>query len=253
MLWPELEPLDRFRAAADVGFRSVEMLFPHELDAQELARVLSQLGLEMVVFDPAAGDWKNGERGLMSLPGREDEFLGTVLAALELAARIGTKHLNILAGTPSASLPPDEVERTLLNNLKRAADLCAREEITVLIENINHVDMPGYRIGTVAEAARIVEAANSHNVRLQLDQYHATMAGEDPIAVLATHLPRVAHVQVADVPGRHQPGTGKAPIIAFLDDLDRAGFDGYVGLEYRPLGATRDSLRWMDRFRLGAD
>lgn len=253
MLWPELDPLDRFRAAADAGFCDVEMLFPHELDVHQLERLLSQLQLQMVIFDPAAGDWKNGERGLMCLPGREEEFESTVRAAVELARRLGTRNLNILAGVPDASSPAGMVDGTISLNLARAADLCAEAGITVLVENINRVDIPGYRIGTVAEAAAIVEAANHPNVRLQLDQYHASMANEDPVVAFRTHLAHVRHVQIADAPGRHEPGTGTAPIPEFLAELDGAGYLGYVGLEYRPLGSTAASLGWMARYAVAGN
>jgi hydroxypyruvate isomerase len=244
MLWTELDPYDRFRAAADAGFRDVEMLFPHELDPVRLERLLSQLGLQMVLFDPAAGDWAGGERGLMCLPGREAEFLLALRSALELAHRLGTKKINALAGIAPASSPPEATERTAMSNLRQAAELAEKEGIELLVENINDTDVPGYWISTVDKAARIVETTGIPNVRLQLDQYHATMAGEDAVDCLRQHMRLIGHVQIADVPGRHQPGTGKAPIGRFLDELDKSDYQGHVGLEYRPLGSTAESLDW---------
>jgi hydroxypyruvate isomerase len=244
MLWTELDPYDRFRAAAAAGFHDVEMLFPHELDPDKLALLLSQLELQMVLFDPAAGDWAAGERGMMCLPGREDEFRSTIHSALGLACRLRTTKVNILAGIPASSVPSDVTTRTALENLRRAAELAAKDGIEVLVENINTTDVPGYWISTADKAAGMVAMAGLPNVKLQLDQYHAGMAGEDAIEFLRKHFALISHVQIADIPGRHQPGTGKAPIARFLEELDRGGYTGSVGLEYKPLGSTEESLAW---------
>jgi hydroxypyruvate isomerase len=245
MLWQELGPYERITAASAAGFRYVEMLFPHELDADQLQGILERSGVEMVAFDPAAGDWKAGDRGLLALPGREMEFLHGVREAIRLARRLGTNRLNTLVGIPPPGVSDAEARSTVIANLTMAAPLAADAGITLLVEAINNVDVPGYWAGTVARAVELVEAVHHPHVRLQLDQYHAGMAGEDAIQCLHAHLPLIAHVQIADVPGRHEPGTGTQPIEEFLDDLDRVGYDGFVGLEYRPLADTRSSLRWL--------
>jgi hydroxypyruvate isomerase len=245
MLWPDLEPFQRFDAAAAVGFAQVELLFPHELDADRLAITLENLDLEMVGFDPYPGDWAGGERGLLALPGREQEFFDGVRDAIALANRIGTTRLNTLVGVPPASVGDDQARETVLANLNRVAPLAQEAGVTLLVEAINNVDIPGYWAGTVTVAAGLVETVNHPNVRLQLDQYHAAMAGEDAIECLRTYFPLVAHVQIADAPGRHEPGTGVQPIAAFLRELDDLGYDGFVGLEYRPLVDTASSLAWM--------
>jgi hydroxypyruvate isomerase len=247
MLWPELPVLERFRAAAQAGFRRVEILFVHELDPSAVERALRELGLELILFDPRPGDWGKGERGLLSLPGRESEFLETVREAIAAAQRFGTRRLNALAGIPPAGVPREEARRVAVANLRAAAPLLAKAGVTLLVENINTTDMPGYFASTPDAAADLVESAGSPNVRLQLDQYHAGMMGEDPRSALRRHFPRIAHVQIADVPGRHQPGTGKQPIPAFLSDLDELGYAGSVGLEYRPEGTTDQSLTWLPR------
>src|SRR6266850_956762 len=203
MLWPELDVYDKFRAAAEAGFRRVEILFVHALDPARVERELREHRLELVLFDPAPGDWAKGERGLLSLPGREQEFLATLLV--------------------------------------QAAGL------TLLVEAINSIDMPGYFADTVEKAAALVEAAGSTAVRLQLDQYHVGMAGADARAALRRYAPLVAHVQIADVPGRNQPGTGSQPIREFLEDLDRIGYRESVGLEYRPRGRMDEALAWLPR------
>jgi hydroxypyruvate isomerase len=221
------------------------MLFPHELDATKLERTLSLLGLEMVLFDPAAGDWKGGERGLMCLPDREDEFLESVRSALVLARRLGTRNINILAGIPDASTRDEVTQETLLRNLRQSAELAAERGVAVLVENINQVDVPGYSINTVDKAVSIIKAAGHSNIGLQLDQYHASMSGEDPVEALRENFGLIAHVQIADTPGRHEPGTGSAPIQRFLAELDEAAYAGFVGLEYRPLGSTDEGLGWI--------
>jgi hydroxypyruvate isomerase len=249
MLWQELDPYDRFAAASAAGFTHVEMLFPHELDADRLEGTLNRLDLEMVSFDPWPGNWADGERGLLTLPGREMEFLHGVREAIKLAGRIGTTRLNTLVGIPPAGVSNAQARETAIANLTMAAPLASDAGVTLLVEGINNVDFPGYWAGTVAAAVALVEAVDHPNVRLQLDQYHAGMAGEDAIECLHAHLPLVAHVQIADVPGRHEPGTGSQPIEQFLDDLDRVGYEGYVGLEYRPLTDTLTSLRWLKAYR----
>jgi hydroxypyruvate isomerase len=251
MLWQERPVLERFHAAADAGFGRVEILFVHELDPAGVERSLRELDLELVLFDPRPGDWAKGERGLLSLPGREAEFLETVREAIAAAQRFGTRRLNALAGIPPSGVPREEARRTAVANLRAAAPLVTKAGITLLVEAINTVDMPGYFASTADIAADLVQAAESPSVRLQLDQYHVGMMGDDPRAVLRRHFPLVAHVQIADVPGRHQPGTGQQPIAAFLRDLDDLGYTGSVGLEYRPQGPTDESLGWLPRSSRG--
>ncbi len=251
MLWQELDPYERFHAAAEAGFHAVEMLFPYELDADRLEHTLSELDLRMVLFDPAPGDWASGERGLLCVPGREAEFLETVHDAARLASRLGTKQLNALVGIVPPNVSREEARETAVRNLRAAAPIVEAVSAKLLVEPINNVDIPGYFAGTVALAAELVHEARSESVRLLFDQYHVGMSGDDPLARLVEYQPIVAHVQIADVPGRHQPGTGSQPIAAFLDALDRVGYQGYVGLEYRPQGSTLESLAWLPRERRG--
>jgi hydroxypyruvate isomerase len=197
------------------------------------------------VFDPAPGDWSAGERGLLSLPGREDEFLQSVDEALRLASRLHTTRLNALVGVPRDGVSDEVARITATANLQLVAPWAGESGVTLLVEAINSIDMPGYWANTVGRAADLVRTVNHPNVRLQLDQYHAAMAGDDAIASLHAYLPLIAHVQIADVPGRHEPGTGSQPIEALLDELDRVGYTGFVGLEYRPLTDTATSLEWL--------
>ena len=247
LLWPALDVYDRFRAAAEAGFRRVEILFVHALDPARVEQLLREHALELVLFDPAAGDWAAGERGLLAVPGREQEFLATVRAAVAAARRFGTRRLNALVGIPPAGTSPEAAHQTAVANLRAAAPLVAEIGATLLVEAINSIDMPGYFADTVDRAAALVNDAGTPTVRLQLDQYHAGMMGTDPVAALRKYAPLVAHAQIADIPGRNQPGTGTQPIAAFLAALDELGYQGSVGLEYKPRGSMDDALAWLPR------
>ncbi|HEV7665662.1 MAG TPA: TIM barrel protein [Chloroflexota bacterium] len=251
MLWPALDVYDRFGAAAAAGFSRVEILFVHALDHDRVARLLAEHGLELVLFDPYPGEWDKGERGLLSLPGREAEFLSSIDDALAAALRFGTRRLNAIAGVLPPGVDRADAERTAVANLKVAAPRAEEAGVFLLVENINPTDMPGYVADTAARAATIVQAVNHPSVRLQLDQYHVGMVGGDARQAFATYRTLIEHVQIADVPGRHEPGTGQQPIAAFLEDLDAAGYQGSVGLEYRPSGDTDSALAWLPRDRRG--
>ncbi|GAC1336835.1 MAG: hydroxypyruvate isomerase family protein [Myxococcales bacterium] len=250
-LWPELDVYDRFAAAAQAGFRRVETLFVHALDPARVERALADHGLSLVLFDPAPGDWAKGERGLLCVPGREAEFLETVRAAAAAAKRFGTPRVNVLCGVVPEGVSRGEARETALANLRSAARLAAAARVGLLIENINTVDMPGYYAPTPEIAVELIDAVGLSGVRLQLDQYHVAMMGGDAREALRRHFALVDHVQIADVPGRNQPGTGSQPIAGFLDDLDRLGYAGSVGLEYKPRGTMDEALAWLPRDRRG--
>jgi hydroxypyruvate isomerase len=250
-LWPDRPVIERVAAAARAGFRRAEILFVHDQDPAALERALRDHGLSLDLFDPRPGDWSKGERGLLSVPGREAEFADSVREAIENARRFGTRKINALAGIPPPGTPHERAFETAVANLSAAAPLVEAAGLQILVEAINNVDMPGYFASTVDLAALIVQAADSPVVRLQLDQYHVGMAGHDARAALRRYQPLVAHVQIADVPGRHEPGTGGQPIAAFLADLDALGYPGCVGLEYRPLADTDAGLSWLPQSARG--
>jgi hydroxypyruvate isomerase len=247
MLWPELDVYDRFRAAAEAGFTRVEILFVHTLDIGRIQQLLQDNHLELLLFDPAPGDWEAGERGLACNPGRESEFQRTVDEALDTAGRLGVQRLNALTGIPVPGVTPEVAHATLVENFRRAAPRADSVGVKLLVENINTTDFPGYYVSSVERAAQIVREVDHPSVRVQLDQYHVGMVGGDARAALREHLDLVEHVQIADVPGRHQPGTGQQPIREFLADLDALGYKGAVGLEYRPSGPTEAALDWLPR------
>jgi hydroxypyruvate isomerase len=245
MLWPELDIYDRLPAAAQAGFSRIEILFIHELDHDRLEGLLRKHSLELVLFDPDPGNWQAGERGTLCVPGREAEFMQSIEAALSAAQRLGTRRLNCICGIVPPGVSREEAQRTALANLQKAAPLAERAGVYLLIENINGTDMPGYLAQTAEQAVELVRRADHPHVRLQLDQYHVGMVGGDAREELRRHLSLVEHVQIADVPGRHEPGTGQEPIAEFLALLDELGYDGAVGLEYRPLESTDRALAWL--------
>ena len=251
MLWPELDVYDRFRAAAEAGFSRVEILFVHVLDRERVARLVKDLKLELVLFDPAPGDWEAGERGLGCLPGRQDEFRRSVADAISTATRFGTARLNALVGIQPPGVSDAQASTTLVENLRDVAGPAAQAGIKLLVENINTTDMPGYFVSTVERAAQIVNAVDRPNVRVQLDQYHVGMMGGNAAELFRKYADLVEHVQIADVPGRHEPGTGQQPIQSFLNELDALGYSGAVGLEYRPSADTENALAWLPRERRG--
>lgn len=247
MLWPELDMYDRLPAAADAGFSRIEVLFVHALDQDRLARLLKDLKLQLVLFDPAPGDWEGGERGLAGKPDRRDEFQRTIRDALETAQRLGVGRLNVLTGIPDPGQDQTVTHRSIVDNLTWASSVAERTGVKLLVENLNTTDFPGIYVSTVERAAQVVNDVNQPNVRVQFDQYHVGMMGGDARAEFRKYRGLVEHVQIADVPGRHQPGTGQQPIRGFLEDLDSLGYDGAVGLEYRPSGPTETALEWLPR------
>ena len=247
MLWPELDVYDRFGAAAAAGFTRVETLFVHTLDVARVKARLVEYGLELVLFDPYPGDWDAGERGLLGLPGREAEFLDAVLGGIRHAELLGTRRLNVLAGIRPAHVSPAAAFDTAVTNLRAAAPRAEAAGVSLLIENLNPIDFPGYLADSAERAAALVSAVAHPSVRLQLDQYHVGMTGGDAPAAARQYAALLGHVQIADVPGRHEPGTGTQPIAAFLSALDESGYEGQVGLEYRPATTTQAALEWLPR------
>src|SRR5258708_37916811 len=207
MLWTELDPIDRFAAAARNGFRHVEMLFPHELDEARLVATLREHQLEMVLFDPAPGNCAGGEGGILCLPGREDAFMGTVQDAIGLAKRLGTKRLNALAGIVPAGISRETATEVAVNNIRAAVPLIEKAGLTLMVESINGVDMPAYLLDTVDEAADLGGAAGSASGRLQLAQHHVATSAGRGTEVLPQYPPRIRHSPSHDRPAPHHPAT----------------------------------------------
>lgn len=237
---------ERFARAAAAGFTGVEYLFPYEYPPEQLAVSLRSAGLEQVLFNLPAGDWGAGERGIACQPGREAEFREGVELALTYAQALSCRRLHCLAGLRPEGVDEDEIRRTYVANIRLAADRYAAAGIQLLIEPINsRVDMPGYWLDTPAKAFDLLGEIGRPNVAVQFDIYHAQVMAGDLARTIEANLDRIGHVQVADNPGRHEPGTGEINYPYLFALLDRLGYDGWVGCEYKPMAATESGLSWM--------
>ena len=245
MLFCEAPFLERFAHAARAGFAAVECQFPYEAPAGEIRARLDDLGLAMVLHNLPAGDWAAGDRGIACLPGRVDEFRAGVPRAIAYAHALGVAQVNCLAGIAPPGADADLLRRTLVDNLRFAARAFAADGLRLLVEPTNTVDMPGFLVNRTAQAVALLDEVGEANVFVQYDAYHMHRMEGALDATLARFLPRIAHVQVADHPGRHEPGTGEIPFDALFGALARLGYDGWIGCEYRPAGRTEDGLGWL--------
>lgn len=244
-LFAERPLFDRFAAARAAGFSAAEMLFPYEHEAEALAERLAESGLELVLFNLHPGDWAAGERGVAALPGRREDFRASVDQALAYAETLDVRRLHALAGLA----PADDARAgaAYRDALAFACDRAGPRGIDILIEPINGRDMPGYHLGCFERAAEIIAALGRPNLKLQFDVYHRQILRGDVIRGLEEFMPLIGHVQIASAPGRNEPGTGELDDFAVLAALDRLGYEGFVGCEYRPLGRTEDGFGWMER------
>lgn len=247
MLFTEAPLLERFDLAAQAGFTGVEMQFPYGHPVAAIAERREAAQLDMVMFNLPAGDFAAGERGIACLPGREDEFRQGVEQALDYARVLGVRQLNCLAGIA----PPSghrAVRETLLANLHHAAQRLAEHGITLLIEALNTFEFPGFYISRTRQALELMAEVGLPNVKLQYDLYHMQLMEGNLAATLARHLPRIGHIQIANPPGRHEPGEGELNFDFLLEHLDRLGYAGWVGCEYRPSKGSAASLDWARRW-----
>jgi hydroxypyruvate isomerase len=245
MLFNDVPFVERFGRAAAAGFRAVEFLFAHNVDQAAVARELERHRLHLVLFDPEAGDFPAGDRGYLCDPARRDHLLRTVEDAIATARRLGCRRLNVLAGNRVDGVPDAEMRRTMVENLRQAAPLARAAGITLLIEALNTWESPRYFLDRSRLGLEIVREVGEPNVRFQYDCYHMQRMEGQLIETLTGSVEWIGHVQVADVPGRHEPGTGEINYPSVLGALEAAGYGGYVGLEYRPSGKTEDSLAWL--------
>lgn len=249
MMFQEVGFLDRFEAAAAAGFDGIEFLFPYEHPASAIAERLQAHGLTQALFNMPPGNWAGGERGLASLPGREEEFAKGVETAVAYAKELGCATLHCMAG-----LLPDPAERPVrerlyIENVRHAARACAAAGIALVLEPINSRDMPGYFLAYQDEGRRLIEAVGEPNLKLQLDLYHCQIMEGDLAHHIRRYLPITGHVQVAGVPERHEPSQGEVNYPYLFDLLDELGYAGWVGCEYRPKGRTEDGLAWFQPYR----
>lgn len=245
MLFTEHPFLERFAQARQAGFDAVEFLFPYEYDTAAIAVALRDNELTQILFNLPAGDFAVGDRGMANDPRRVDEFRAGVHRALLIAAEIGSGRLNCLAGLRLSDVPMEIQEETLIENLRYAADAAAAAGVLQVVEPLNAFDAPGYFISTPDAGFAIVERADHPNLKLQYDVYHSQRMVGNLAATIADRIDLIGHVQIADSPDRHEPGTGEINYPFVFAALDRAGYDGWVSLEYRPQTTTLNSLQWL--------
>ena len=252
MLFNEVAFLDRFAAAAEAGFAGVEYLFPYGYPKDALTERLRAHGLVQVMHNLPAGDWDAGERGIACHPDRAGEFQDGVETAIDYATALGCERLNCLAGIAPAGVDAEKLRETFVANLGFAASALANAGMTLLTEPINTRDVPGFYLCHTAQALSIIDEVGAPNLRLQYDVYHMQIMEGDLAATIERNLSRIGHIQIADTPGRHEPGSGEINYRFLFGHLDRLGYDGWIGCEYKPAAGTAEGLGWVRRYRRGA-
>lgn len=247
MLFNEVPFLDRFERAAKAGFTAVEFLFPYAYPAAELKARLQGNGLQLVLHNLPPGDWDGGERGIGCHPDRVAEFRAGVARGIDYATALGAPQLNCLAGKAPAGVDAATLRRTFVDNLRFAAGEFRRAGLKLLIEPINYYDIPGFWLNTTAQAISVLDEVGADNAFVQYDIYHAQRMEGELAATVQKHLARIAHMQLADNPGRHEPGTGEINYAFLFAHLDRIGYGGWIGCEYKPEGLTEAGLGWRQR------
>jgi hydroxypyruvate isomerase len=245
LLFPQLPFLERFAAAAKAGFRYVEYQFPYGFgSAREVAERARAAGVEVVLHNIAGGDFAKGDRGIACLPGRVSEFREGVEQAVEYAQAAGCPRLNTLAGIAPAGVPREKLKETLVENLRYAAGRLQAAGLTLLTEPCNTRTIPGFFLNRSSESIELIDAAGAGNLLLQYDIFHMQIVEGDLAKTIERLLPRIGHMQLADVPDRHEPGTGEINYGWLLARIDRLGYQGWVGCEYIPKGDTVQGLSW---------
>jgi hydroxypyruvate isomerase len=248
-LFTDLPLLDRFAAARKSGFTGVEYMSPYEETKSDLIARLRDNGLTQVLHNLPVGDWAAGERGIAILPGRVEEFRRGVAKAIDYASALGCGQVNCLVGVAPKGADAKELHRTLVANLAFAAGELAKAKIKLLIEPCNTRDIPGFFLTRTDQALRLIDEVGSDNLFVQYDIYHAQVMEGDLARTVEANLPRIAHIQLADNPGRHEPGTGEINYPFLFGHLDKIGYAGWIGCEYRPLTTVDAGLGWMKAYR----
>jgi hydroxypyruvate isomerase len=232
MLFTSHDFLDRFEAAANAGFSAVEYLFPYDYPPEEIASRLEKHNLKQVLFNLPAGDWNAGERGITCSPSRTEEFKRGVDDAIKYAKALNCNQVNCLAGIAEEGLSANILRSTFVSNLRYAAERLEREGLTLLIESINTRDIPGFFLNRTEQALRIIKEVDASNLKVQYDIYHMQIMEGDLAHTIQAHINEIGHIQLADNPGRHEPGTGEINYPFLFKHLDAIGYDGWIGCEY---------------------
>jgi hydroxypyruvate isomerase len=248
MLFNEVEFLDRFEKAANNGFSAVEYLFPYDWPVDQLVEALGTYGLKQVLHNLPAGDWAGGERGIACIPGREQEFQDGVGRAVEYAKALTCPRLNCLVGLTPENESDEAIQKTLINNLRFAADALEKEQIKLLVEPLNDKNFPGFYLVGSLQTIDLLDQIGHANIQLQYDIYHMQRMEGELINSITTLVDRVGHVQLADNPGRHEPGSGEINFENVFKAIDESGYSGWIGCEYIPAGDTEAGLGWLKKY-----
>ena len=247
MMFNEVPFLDRFQKAAEAGFEAVEYLFPYEFPADEIAARLKEFNLTQALFNLPPGDWSKGERGLAALPDRAAEFEAGLKTALPYVKATGVKKLHMMAGLADRFSP--WAVTSYQDNVRKAADFFGPHEVMVLLEPINARGMPGYFMNDFLFAHDLIKDLAIPNVKIQFDIFHRQIIHGDVVMAIRALFPLIGHVQVASVPSRHEPMSEELNDAFIFAELDRLGYDGFIGCEYIPAGKTEDGLGWFKPYR----
>ncbi len=251
MLFREHQLVDRPRAAKRAGFECFEVQFPYDVEIADWLDIRRRTRMPIALFNFPAGDLVTGGQGLAAIPGREDAFEEAVAAAARYAEALKPAVVNVLPGRPSREFERERCMATLVANLNTAATVMADLGVGVVLEPVNTRDRPGFFLSNSAEALSVIDWADHANIALQYDIYHMQIMEGDLSATLERIVGRIGHIQFADPPGRHEPGTGEINFPRLFETLDRLGYDGWVGAEYVPSGPTEETLAWLQPYRRG--
>ncbi|MBW1698002.1 MAG: hydroxypyruvate isomerase [Deltaproteobacteria bacterium] len=246
MLFGEVSFEQRFAASKEAGFHYVEYMFPYDYEAQELSAYLKKNDLKQVLFNLPAGNWTEGDRGIAAHPERIDEFRQGVDRALEYAKVLNVDLINCLVGKQIEGVSQSQQWKVLVENLAYAAEKLASDNRLLLIEPINTFDIPGFLLSTTRQGIELIKEVKADNLKIQYDVYHMQKMEGNLVSTIEANLERIGHIQIADNPGRHQPGTGEINYRFVLEAIDKMGYEGYIGLEYIPEPDTKASLSWIE-------
>ncbi|MGH8697399.1 MAG: hydroxypyruvate isomerase [Burkholderiales bacterium] len=246
-LFTEVDFLQRFQAARQAGFGAVEFHFPYPYEHAALAAAVKEAGVEVVLFNLPPGDWEKGERGIACHPDRSAEFRDGVAKAIAYARTLKCPRVNCLAGLAPKDADPERLRATFVENLRYAAAAFANEGVTLVMEPINPRTIPGFYLNTTRQSLDIMRAVGAANLRIQYDIFHMQIVEGDLAKTIETNLANIGHIQFADVPDRHEPGTGEVNFDFLFDWIDRVGYAGWIGAEYVPAKGTVASLGWLKR------
>jgi len=248
MLSTEAPFLERFGLAKESGFSFVEYLFPYDFDPEDLKSQLQKNGLKQVLFNLPSGDWAKGERGIGVDPKRVEEFKVGVFIAIDYALALGVSQVNCLAGKRVPGFDDAKHWKTLVENVRYAAIELQKMNLRLVVETINHFDIPGFFLNRVDQTMRLIDEVGMSNVSMQYDVYHAQREEGELMGTIRKHIAKIGHIQIPDNPGRHQPGTGEISYPFLFRELDTLGYQGYIGLEYVPSLDSKSSFDWIQEF-----